>query len=202
MIYQIPFNDRWLTFWGGESIELIHHYGNQSQKFAFDFIKVDENGSFFRNEGRTNEDYFAFGEDIFAPADGIIIEAVDGMRDNAPSELNTFNVSGNYVMIKHSDVEYSILAHLRQSSVAVKIGEAVLAGQKIGECGNSGNSTDPHLHFHVQDYATFTSFNEKYERLDVALGVKIFFNDFNLKTGVVEKLVEEYSPVKGDVISR
>ncbi len=60
-------------------------------------------------------------------------------------------IAGNYVMIDHGKSEYSLYAHLQPGSVRVHIGDNVKAGEVIGKLGSSGNSTWPHLHFHVCD---------------------------------------------------
>src|SRR4051812_32979782 len=99
----LPFNGFWLTFWGGDTLEKNYHHSTVSQKYAFDFIQTNETGNFFRSNGKTNEDYFSFGLDIIAPSNAVVIEIVDGMRDNKPGELNSFNVIGNYIMLKHGN---------------------------------------------------------------------------------------------------
>lgn len=199
--FQLPFNDYWLAFWGGDTPEQNQHHATQSQKHAFDFIQTDKNGKFFKSSGETNEDYYSFGADVLAPAEGEVIETVDGMRDNQPGELNSFHFLGNYVMLKHSEGVYSILGHLRQNSITVKAGQKLLAGQRLGECGNSGYSTDSHLHFHVQDSATFAKAGPNYERVDIAQGVKVFFAKVARQVNDTEDVVENYSPVKGDKVS-
>lgn len=196
----LPFTGFWLTFWGGDTRAQNHHHDTTSQKYAFDFIQTDESGKFFRTTGADNEDYFSFGQDIISPSPGIVIEVVDGLRDNKPGQLNSFNFTGNYVMLKHGNGLFSILGHLRQHSIVVKAGDKVNLGQKLGECGNSGYSTDPHLHFHVQDSSVFAEMDKDYKRVDIAQGQKIFFARLKLiKNG--KQTVENYSPVKADIVS-
>lgn len=65
-----------------------------------------------------------------------------------------YRLAGNYVVIKHAENEYGFLAHLKQGSICVEPGEDVERGQEIGRCGHSGNSSEPHLHFHVHDHPT------------------------------------------------
>ena len=55
------------------------------------------------------------------------------------------------VVIDHQNGEYSVLSHFRQGSVVVAVGDTVVAGQLLGKCGNSGHSSEPHLHYHLQD---------------------------------------------------
>lgn len=195
--FMLPFKGTWLTFWGGDTAKLNHHHDTQSQKYAFDFIMVNENDGFFKTDGSSNEDYFSFGLDILAPADGEVIEVVSGLRDNKPKELNSFNYIGNYLMIKHNRNTFSVLGHLKQDSIIVKVGQQVKAGDKLAECGNSGYTTDPHLHFHIQDSDVFAKVDSSYKRVDVAVGKKVYFS--KLKIG--EDTKENYSPVKGDKVS-
>lgn len=200
--FQLPFNGFWLTFWGGDTLEQNHHHDTVSQKYAFDFIQTDKNGKFFRTNGKNNDDYFSFGTDIISPADGVVIEVVDGLRDNKPRELNSFNFIGNYVMLKHGDKLFSILGHLRQNSIVVKAGEQINPGQKLGECGNSGYSTDPHLHFHVQNSDVFAKMDKDYKKINVAMGQKVFFERIQIMKNNKPKTVENYSPFKGDVVGK
>jgi hypothetical protein len=69
--------------------------------------------------------------------------------------MNRMFVPGNLVVIKHADGEYSLFAHFKQNSIRVKIGDKVAKGQLIGLCGNSGNSSEAHLHFQVQNTPFF-----------------------------------------------
>jgi murein DD-endopeptidase MepM/ murein hydrolase activator NlpD len=79
---------------------------------------------------------------------------------------------GNFVIIKHHDKEYSFIAHFRLDSINVKKGQKVIQGQVIGLCGNSGHSTEPHIHFHLQDSANFW----------IATGLPIKFTKFEALT--------------------
>lgn len=195
--FSLPFNGEWLTFWGGDTAEQNHHHSVQSQRYAFDFIVVAADGRFVKTDGKTNNDYYSFGLDVLAPADGEVVEAVDGLRDNAPKETNNFNFCGNYIMIKHDEKTYSILGHLQQGSVAVKRGEKVKKGQTVALCGNSGNTTDPHLHFHVQDSDIFARVDESFSWHDVAKGVKVYFSHIRVNG----EIQTNHSPVKGERVS-
>ncbi|MFO0920135.1 MAG: M23 family metallopeptidase [Candidatus Saccharimonadales bacterium] len=199
--FSLPFNGSWLTFWGGDTAEQNHHHSVASQKFAFDFIQTDKDNKFFRTNGKTNNDYFSFGADILAPADGVVIETVNGLRDNKPSELNSFNYIGNYIMIKHEGKLFSVLGHLKQNSIVVSVGDTVKRGQKIAKCGNSGYTTDPHLHFHIQNSDVFAKVNKDYKRIDIAKGQKVFFDKIIVLKDDKKKTKNDYSPVKGDIIA-
>jgi murein DD-endopeptidase MepM/ murein hydrolase activator NlpD len=198
--FRLPFHGFWLTFWGGDNLLQNHHHGSTSQNYAFDFIKTDEQGKFFKTDGADSQDYFAFGQDILTPAVGKIIEVVDGLRDNRPKDLNSFNYLGNYIMIKHTNDVYSVLGHLKHGSTLVKVGDIVSLGQKLAACGNSGYTTDPHLHFHVQNSDVFAQMDADYQQHDVARGQKVVFDRLILKKPKDDTLKKNYSPVKGDVV--
>jgi len=184
-----PFKGKWLIVWGGDTIELNHHHDVPAQKFAFDIVGVDEKNETHRGDGSKNEDYFCFGREILAPADGVVVEAIDGVRDNTPGSMNSYCLVGNCVVIEHRTNEFSVLAHFQRGSVAVKAGDQVKRGQLLGKCGNSGNSSEPHLHYHLQHSAIFQD----------ALGIKCGFNKVVLVSDGTAKA--NYSPVKGDIIN-
>lgn len=147
---RLPFDGEWTVVWGGRSVEENYHAAYRDQRFAYDFL-VLENGSSFSGDGKANNDYHCFGLPILAPAAGTVVGAESSMPDNLPGAFDAANPLGNHVIIDHGANEYSFLAHLRQGSVSVGVGDEVAAGDPIGECGNSGRSSEPHLHYHLQD---------------------------------------------------
>jgi hypothetical protein len=188
---QLPFNGRWLVVWGGDTKELNQHHDNRGQRFAFDFIGAGPDGKTPKSAGRANEDYYAFGREILAPADGTVTEAIDGVRDNVPGSMNPYAAVGNCVILRHAEHEVSVLAHFKQGSVRVKAGEKVKAGQVLGLCGNSGNSSEPHLHYHLQNTPVFQD----------GTGIKCFFRKVTLVAKDGKKEVKaDYSPVKDDTL--
>jgi murein DD-endopeptidase MepM/ murein hydrolase activator NlpD len=152
---------------------------------------VGADGKTHRQDTRRNEDYYAFGRELLAPADGIVTEVIDGVRDNAPGSMNPLSALGNAVFIQHTEHEVSVLAHLKQGSTKVKAGDKVTRGRVIGLCGNSGNSSEPHLHYHLQNLPVIQD----------ATGVKCYFDALGLERDGLKKALQNYSPVKGDIIS-
>jgi murein DD-endopeptidase MepM/ murein hydrolase activator NlpD len=186
----LPFKGEWLVFWGGETISQNYHQDAPNQRFAFDFLKVDAEGKSHRGNGTENEDYYAFGQEIIAPADGLVSYLVDGIHDNIPGQMNKMFIPGNLIIIKHADDEYSLFAHIKQNSIRVKTGDHVTKGQTLGLCGNSGNSSEAHLHFQVQNMPFFE--NEA--------SVKTFFEKITVRYGGKTEAKTDYSPVKGELI--
>ena len=159
--YELPLCGEWLVANGGVTRRTSHSWDLPNQRYAYDFVKATdslEEGS--RCERRSLADFSAFGQPVVAPADGIVVCARDGRRDyrfpgSGAVDMWCRDIRGNHVLIRHRHDEFSLLAHLRKGSVSVAVGDAVRVGQKIGECGNSGHSTQPHLHFHIQDRRSF-----------------------------------------------
>lgn len=183
----LPFKGEWTVIWGGDTKELNYHVVSVAQKNAFDIVITNDKGLSYKTDGQTNEDYYAFGKEIIAPCDGEIVLVVDGVKDNKPGELNSIYVPGNTVIIKTAKNEYLFFAHFKQHSIKVTQGQKVIQGQLLGLCGNSGNSSEPHLHFHIQNV----------ENMNVATGVKCYFD----KILVNGQTKTDYSPIKKDKIS-
>lgn len=156
----LPFDGEWTTVNGGVTERTSHSWGIVSQRYAYDFVIADEDGESHEGDGRQLTDYYAFGQSIRAPADGTVVKTKQSLRDypkpgSGWTEWRTWDIAGNHVVVRHADGEYSLLAHLKEGSVTVEPGDEVSRGDVVGACGNSGASTEPHLHFQVQDSANF-----------------------------------------------
>lgn len=182
----LPFKGKWNVGWGGDTVDLNYHVEYRAQENAFDFLIRDNEGKSYKTNGRTNQDYYAFGKEIIAPCDAEVVLAVDGIEDNKPGELNPIYTPGNSVILKTENGEYLIFSHFKQHSVKVKEGQKVKKGELLGLCGNSGNSSEPHLHFHIQNV----------KDRNKAKGIKSFFSNI-----IVDgELKNDYSPIKGEII--
>ena len=121
---------------------------------------LDENGKSFCGEETEPSSFYCYGKDILAPADGVVAEIGTGNPDSRITEERTVSceaddIRGNYILIEHTGQEDSLLAHLQPESILVAEGQRVKRGEKIARCGNSGNTTEPHLHFHIQQGKSF-----------------------------------------------
>lgn len=182
----LPFKDEWTVIWGGDTKEQNYHVQNEAQKNAFDIVITNEQGFSFKTKGLSNDDYYAFGKELIAPCDGEVVLVVDGVKDNVPGTTNPVYVPGNTVIIKTANNEYLFFAHFKQHSIAVKEGQQIKQGELLGLCGNSGNSSEPHLHFHIQNV----------EDMNTATGVKCFFD----KIIVNGQVKSGYSPIQNEKI--
>lgn len=167
----LPFAGRWLVQNSPASRVPSHGTELYGTSHAIDFVPVGDDG---RSAPRTLASMFAterpdgfvgFGRPILAPVSGEVVAVLDGQADHAarrsafaligyaltqPSRIRrgASAIAGNHVAIRVGDA-LVLLAHLRQGSVCVRPGQRVVLGEPLGECGNSGNSTEPHLHVQV-----------------------------------------------------
>lgn len=192
VVLALPFAGRWLVQNSPARRVPSHGVDVLGQRFAIDFVGVDERGRTsavrdWRTALATEppERFIAFGRPILAPAAGVVAHAHDGEDDHAarrsqaalvPYALGAAArlragvraVAGNHVTIALPGGTFVSLVHLRQESLRVGVGDEVALGQQVAECGNSGNSTQPHVHLQVTDSADFS----------VARGVPVEFRDF------------------------
>ena len=182
----LPFKDEWTVIWGGDTKKLNYHVESEAQKNAFDIVITNDEGNSYKTDGKNNEDYYAFGKDLIAPCDGEVVLVVDGIKDNVPGILNPVYVPGNTVIIRTPNDEFLFFAHFKQHSIVVKQGQKVKQGQLLGLCGNSGNSSEAHLHFHIQNI----------EDMNSATGAKCHFD----KIQVNGQTKIDYSPIQKEKI--
>ena len=193
IILSLPFAGRWLA--QNSPARRVPSHGTDllGERYAIDFVAVDHrHRSADRRDWRTilatepPERFFAFGQPILAPADGRVVAAHDGEIDHearrsqltlvpyALSQLARLRqgvgaIAGNYLILALPGREaFVALVHLRAGSLRVAVGDTVTTGQPIAECGNSGNSTQPHVHVQVMDSAD----------LSVARGIPMAFQRF------------------------
>ncbi|CAM5775141.1 hypothetical protein LMIY3S_04874 [Labrys miyagiensis] len=125
------------------------------ERFAIDWLKLDADGHVFTGDGTRLESYAYYGAEIYAAADGTVVNLYDDSDEQVPSQpargITTENIGGNMLVTDIGNGAFAFYAHLQRGSLKVKLGDHVKAGQVIGLLGNTGNSTAPHLHFHVMD---------------------------------------------------
>jgi len=135
-----------------------------AQRYAIDWVRYRiVNGVAVTWSGREdqNSSYFCYDNPIYSVADGKVVEAMDGVPENVPHSgkyavgLNFINAGGNHVVEDIGENRYVFYAHIRPGTLTVKVGDEVKAGQVIGHVGNTGSSTEPHLHIHIVDRPSF-----------------------------------------------
>lgn len=125
-----------------------------AQRFAVDWEQLDAAGRIYVGDPKKVDSYNIYRKPIYAVASGKVVAALDGLDDQTPGKLPSLPIEqadGNHVVLDLGDGRHALFAHMLPGSVAVSVGQTVAAGQLLGLVGNSGNSSEPHLHFHVDD---------------------------------------------------
>lgn len=126
-----------------------------AQRFAIDWEQIDATGRVFVGDAKKVGSYHIYGKDVLAVADGTVVSALDGLPDQIPGALPkglpVEHADGNNVVLKIAGGVFVLYAHLKPGSVRIRPGQKVQKGQVIGQVGNSGNTTEPHLHLHAMD---------------------------------------------------
>jgi hypothetical protein len=137
-------------------VALANHLG-LPERFAVDWIQLGADGNSFTGNQSENRSYHCYGAEVLAVADGKVVGVKDGIKENVPNAakmavpITLETIGGNYVMEDIGAGRYAFYAHLIPSTIGVKVGDSVSAGKRLAKLGNSGNSTEPHLHFHLCD---------------------------------------------------
>jgi len=147
---RLPFSGDWFVYQGGRLIYQNPNAYRDAERYAMTFT-VLKDGRPFSGDGSKNEQFYCYGQPVLAPADGTVVMITDTYADNAPGRPEEVMPSGNRVLISHGNKEYSVLLHLKQNSIKVKQGAKVKQGDVVGECGNSGASSAPHLEYRLQN---------------------------------------------------
>jgi len=151
---RLPFKGEWTVVWGGRTVEQNYHARTRDQRFALDLV-IKREGKTHAGDGAKLTDYYCYSEPVLSPAAGKIAWLRDSLPDNLPGGSDRKNPTGNSVIIDHGNKEYSLLAHLQPHTLKFKVGDSVKAGDVVGLCGNSGNTSEPHIHYHLQDTPVF-----------------------------------------------
>jgi len=198
IIVAFPLRGEWLSpTTPGKKIP-SHGTNRFGTRYAYDFIQVDwkrKGWPAYRVSfphyllfGVPLKEYYCWGQDVYAPCDGIVVRAEDGYQERARTNLisdiaNAYKnahhfdpenddaqlIAGNYIIMECGENVYAALVHLQKGSVQVTVGQRVKKGEMIGRVGHSGNSFAPHLHFQLMDSSDITTANglpcafEKYE---------------------------------------
>lgn len=170
----IPVNGRWMAR-NGPATKVPSHTHNLAQTYAIDLARRPApEPVWLWPLTRRPKTYPSFGEPLFAPADGRVVAATDGQRDHLTRTSlagllyvlpETFvrsvglprHLLGNHLVLDLGGGAHAVFAHLRCRSLKVAVGDGVTAGQPLAECGNSGNSAEPHLHFQLMSGPDVTS---------------------------------------------
>ncbi|MCM3163558.1 M23 family metallopeptidase [Metabacillus litoralis] len=177
-----PFAEETIVVWGGDSIQdNLIHVTWPSERWAYDLVMEP-----YDIGSKNNEEYGIWDKKVYSPISGVVIAAYDGEKDIDPGSEDFTLLEGNHVYIKVDETgTYLLLNHLKEDSVTVKEGDRVNPGDVIGRIGNSGSTSEPHLHIHHQRQDP-----TKVLHPILAEGLPLYFEGIN----------GEAMPKKGDII--
>lgn len=166
--YHFPLKGRWYV--ASSSSVRSHHRSQPVHEFALDLIQIGEGGSSHKEQVASHSDYYAFAQNVYSVADGVVEAVYDGIRETRlrrhdesvedyrtavlqPIAASTIphSTGGNQVIVAHGGGEFSSYAHLMDGSIRVKKGDSIKRGQVLGQVGLSGDGYEPHLHFQITD---------------------------------------------------
>jgi hypothetical protein len=165
-----------------------------AQRYAIDWMQLDASGRLVHGDASDVHNYTCYGADILAVADGTVVGMLNGLDDQPPGTLpdpktiNLSNVDGNHIVLDLGRGRYAFYAHLQKDSLQVKMGEHVKRGQMLAKLGNTGNTSAPHLHFHIMDGASVLGSN----------GLPYTINHFDLSGHISETEFDKAPGVEGD----
>src|SRR5271163_4445057 len=133
----------------------INGHAYISQRFAIDWVQAYPDGKMYQGDPSDNKNYRAYGAEIHAAAAGVVTQVGDGIPQNTPGAkslavpITLETVGGNHVITEIGNGLFAFYAHMQPGSLRVKVGDKVTRGQVLGLLGNTGNSSEPHLHFQI-----------------------------------------------------
>lgn len=194
---RLPFEGVWIANNGNDLTTGHRRTGlNGLTTYAWDLMKIGENGRTYRTDGKTPEDYYTYNEPVLAAGDGVVTHVRNdieeyGIGETPPRkrlEEDGDVFAGNLVIIDHGNGEFTLTCHMLAGTVTVKVGDRVKTGQLIGRAGNSGVSQIPHIHFNMMDRADWLQ----------ARGIPSLFSNFEqIRSGGSVLLVERGDPMTG-----
>jgi hypothetical protein len=128
-----------------------------AQRFAIDWMRLDEGGRLVNGNAADVHSWAGYGSDVISVSDGRVVEIEQNLDDQVPGSLpdpktiTLANVDGNYIVLDLGNGVFAFYAHLKRNSISVSSGEHVKRGQVLAKLGNTGNTSAPHLHFHLID---------------------------------------------------
>ncbi len=183
-----------------------------SQRYAIDFVQIGTDGKTYHGAINKNVNYYCYGQPVFAVANGKVVAVTDNIPENVPNSgtlavpITLKTVGGNEVILDIGNGLYAVYGHLIPGSIKVHVGEQVKQGQMLAKLGNSGNSTEPHLHFQIMDrpdtlaanglpyvYNSYELYQSKSEGIDATFQAKLLSQK---TTKVSNQLMLENAVVK------
>ena len=144
-------NNQYIVVHGGASPFTNAHFHVRPQNYALDIVRLNSFGMRAASiaGGSNLNNYVIYGDSVFSPCAGTVVITVDEYDDLKPPNTDTEHLAGNHILIECGGVEI-LLAHLKKGSIVVNEGDSVTTNSVLGQVGNTGNTSEPHLHMHVE----------------------------------------------------
>jgi murein DD-endopeptidase MepM/ murein hydrolase activator NlpD len=165
--FRLPLDGPVTVAWGGANETVNHHVINPEERWGYDLL-VTVDGVTHRGSTTALSDYHAYGRPVHAPATGRVVDVHDGDPDAPPGRADRLRQGGNRVVIEVAPGDYLFILHLKAGTIRVTPGQEVREGEIVGHVGNSGNSSEPHVHLHLQDSPT----------LGQGEGIPLYFSNY------------------------
>jgi hypothetical protein len=150
--FRVPLDGPVTVAWGGATPDQNYHVIAPEQRWAYDLL-VTQGGASHAGDGTRLDDYYCYNMPLLSPADGTVVAVDDGHPDMPVGELGGNPAGGNQIVLEVAPGEFLFLCHLKPGSIRVAPGDRVQQGQELARVGNSGNTSEPHLHMHLQTTA-------------------------------------------------
>ena len=197
-----PLAGEWWVGHGGHAELVNYHQTRSTQRDALDIMQVVD-GSIHRPGSTDLTSYYIYDQPVLAPASGTVTYVVDGHPDLPIGSVDSQHPTGNQVVIDIGGGHYLLMGHLRQGSIAVRVGDRVAEGQPIARVGKSGHSSHPHLHIQAQTQPTgiadVTTIDGP-QMLKTLHTYPLLFRDASLIRGGVETRPAAVDPRRGDFV--
>ncbi|MCU4762480.1 M23 family metallopeptidase [Bacillus cereus] len=146
VVVRFPLNERALIGWGGDRLETNYHVIKPNERWAYDILIPPA-----EVKSSKLEDYGIYGAEVMAPATGTVVSINNDEKDVVSGEDDFQSMAGNHIYIRLDESgTFLVLAHLKKGSIKVREGQHVNEGEFLAQVGNSGSSSEPHLHIHHQ----------------------------------------------------
>ncbi|MEX2175476.1 MAG: M23 family metallopeptidase [Pirellulaceae bacterium] len=174
--FRLPLDGPILVGWGGNTPAVNYHVSAPAQRWAYDLV-VAEDRQTHTGDGDRLADYYCYDRPVLAPAAGEVVAVLDGQPDQPPGLLGGSPAGGNQIVIRVADGQYLFLCHLRRGTLQVQEGGQVVSGQPVASVGNSGNTSEPHLHIHLQNTPN----------MNAGEGIPLYFHHYRCEGRLVER---------------
>lgn len=175
--FRLPTDSAMNVAWGGGDVEHNYHVEYPDQCWAYDLL-ILKNGLSYAGDSTQLESYHCYGVPVVAPASGKVVGVYGEDPDMPVGSLGGGkDPHGNHLILEVAQGEYLFLCHLQPNSIQVHLGDTVAEGQQLARIGNSGNTSEPHLHVHLQSTKEL-SFGE---------GIPMYFHHYTANRNYVDK---------------